>query len=94
LILDEPTSSQDIAGELRILNLVKEKSSEGVGVLLVLHDLNIAAHFGDSFYLLKNGSVFAHGEADEVLTESTLSNVYETPVKIETRENKIQINTF
>ena len=94
LILDEPTSSQDIAGELRILNLVKERSSEGVGVLLVLHDLNIAAHFGDSFYLLKNGSVFAQGEADEVLTESTLSNVYETPVKIETRENRIQINTF
>jgi len=94
LMLDEPTSSQDIAGELRILNLVKEKSSEGVGVLLVLHDLNIAAHFGDTFYLLKNGRITARGEAGDVLIESTLSEVYETPVKIETRDQRIRINTF
>ena len=94
LILDEPTSSQDIAGELRILNLVKEKSSEGVGVLLVLHDLNIAAHFGDTFYLLKNGRVSAQGEAGDVLIESVLSEVYETPVNIDTRDERIRINTF
>ena len=93
-MLDEPTSSQDIAGELRILNLVKQKSSEGVGVLLVLHDLNIAAHFGDTFYLLKNGRITARGEAGDVLIESTLSEVYETPVKIETRDQRIRINTF
>ena len=95
LLLDEPTSSQDIANELRILKLLKEMAAQReIGVFLIVHDLNLAAHFGDIFYIMKNGRLVADGERDAVMTENILSSVYETPVKTELTSNGLRIHTF
>ena len=95
LLLDEPTSSQDIANELRILKLLKEMAAHReIGVFLIVHDLNLAAHFGDIFYIMKNGRLVADGERDAVMTENILSSVYETPVKTELTSNGLRIHTF
>ena len=95
LLLDEPTSSQDIANELRVLKLLKEMATQReIGVFLIVHDLNLAAHFGDVFYIMKNGRLVANGERDAVMTEDILSSVYETPVKTELTSSRLRIHTF
>ncbi len=95
LLLDEPTSGQDIANELRVLRLVKEIATErNIGIFLVVHDLNLAAHFGDIFYVMKEGRLVANGERDTVMTEDILSSVYETPVKTELTSSGLRIHTF
>ena len=95
LLLDEPTSSQDIANELRVLKLLKDMAAQReIGVFLIVHDLNLAAHFGDVFYIMKNGRLVANGERDAVMTEDILSSVYETSVKTELTSNRLRIHTF
>ena len=95
LLLDEPTSSQDIANELRLLELLKEAAVQrDVGVFLIVHDLNLAAHFGDVFYVMKNGRLVANGERDAVMTQDVLSSVYDTPVQTELTSSRLRIYTF
>ena len=95
LLLDEPTSSQDIANELRLLELLKVTAVQrDIGVFLIVHDLNLAAHFGDVFYVMKNGRLVANGERDAVMTEDVLSSVYDTPVKTELTSSRLRIYTL
>ena len=94
-LLDEPTSSQDLANELRLLELLKETAVQrDIGVFLIVHDLNLAAHFGDVFYVMKHGRLVAHGERDAVMTEDVLSSVYDTPVQTELTSSRLRIYTF
>ena len=57
LLLDEPTANLDLTYEVKLLNIVKETANEGTGVMLVLHDLNLAAKFSDKIVLIDKGGV-------------------------------------
>ena len=57
LFLDEPTANLDIGHELAVLRLAEEVASTRVGVLVVLHDLNLAARFTNELLLLSEGKV-------------------------------------
>lgn len=83
LLLDEPTANLDIAHELSVLRLAKEVTATQVGVLVVLHDLNLAARFTDELMLLSEGRVVASGPTDEVLDAQQLEEVYRTPILVE-----------
>lgn len=87
LLLDEPTSNLDMAYELEILKLTKRVSEEGVGSLVVLHDLNLAARFADYVYLFVDGEVFCEGRVPEVFTTDVLSKTYQLPIKVEWHED-------
>ncbi|WP_456367007.1 ABC transporter ATP-binding protein [Thermococcus sp.] len=76
LLLDEPTSELDLKNALLVLQTVKKLAKEGVGVLLVIHDPNLAYLFSDRLVLMKNGRIVAQGEPDEVFDEALLSEVY------------------
>lgn len=74
LLLDEPTASLDLAHQHLALGLARAIASEGgVGVLAVLHDLNLAAQYADRVLLLKQGRVIADGAAETVLSEAMVS---------------------
>ncbi|MBE0478991.1 ATP-binding cassette domain-containing protein [Candidatus Aerophobetes bacterium] len=77
LLLDEPTSHLDINNELEILEIIlrlnREKSK---GVILVSHDLNLAARYCGRLILLKEGKIFAEGEVEKVLTPENIRSVY------------------
>tara|TARA_B100000676_G_C18089993_1_gene858718 strand:- start:952 stop:1725 length:774 start_codon:yes stop_codon:yes gene_type:complete len=88
LLLDEPTSSLDLAHELRTLALISSYVKEGFGALVVLHDLNLAARFADKVVLLHNGRIVSQGARDVVLTTDILSACYETPVTVEYHETR------
>ena len=83
LLLDEPTASLDINHELALLRLARRACEQNIGVLAVLHDLNLAARFADRVALLHGGSMIANGAPDSVLTAERLSRVYATPVRVE-----------
>jgi len=67
----------DIINQLEIMDLVKELCvKEGVIVLAVFHDLNLAARYCNSAILLKNGKIFSAGSLDEVLTSENIKSVF------------------
>tara|TARA_B100001250_G_scaffold69183_2_gene55515 strand:+ start:710 stop:1480 length:771 start_codon:yes stop_codon:yes gene_type:complete len=86
LLLDEPTANMDVAHELNLLKVSREILKESVGVVVVLHDLNLAARFSDQIILMDSGCVVASGEPEEVLSGKILSDVYSTPIRVERHE--------
>jgi iron complex transport system ATP-binding protein len=80
LLLDEPTNHLDIQHQLQILSLVRRLP---VTTIVALHDLNLAAMFCDSIVLLKEGRVAAAGTPEEVLTESSISDVFGVRAHVE-----------
>ena len=82
LLLDEPTSNLDLAYQHAALATVRAVSRLGVGVLVVLHDLNLAAEYADRIALLKEGRVVGLGVPDEVLRPELLEDVFDIPVLV------------
>ena len=82
LVFDEPTGNLDIANEQLILLEAKKLAREKhIAVLSSLHDLNQALHFGDRFFLMKDGIVkYAGGK--EILTEETIRDIFDISVRI------------
>lgn len=77
LLLDEPTSHLDINNELEILEIISHlRKKEGKSVILVSHDLNLAARYCERLILLKEGKIFAKGEVGEVITPENIRSVY------------------
>ncbi len=77
LLLDEPTSSLDLYHQLEVLELVailvKDK---GVGVLMAMHDLNLAARFSHTVLMMKRGEIVCQGSPSEVITSENIRAVY------------------
>ena len=94
LILDEPTSSLDLYHAAKLIKILKRMRAENVGVLVVLHDLNLAAHIADFVFLLKDGEVAGAGTPSDVLTGTLLSEVYSTPVPVERHDDRPFIFTY
>lgn len=86
VLLDEPTASLDLAHELLVLRLARRASRDNIGVLIVLHDLNLAARFADHVVLLVDGLVAAAGRPADVFTNATLSGAYRTAIQVEKNE--------
>ena len=98
LVLDEPTSHLDITHQVQILDLISSLKQElSLTVIMVLHDLNLAAEYSDRLILLntlkgrpnlkvtrkKNSTIFKTGTPEKVITESSIHEVYDTRVLVE-----------
>ncbi|GAA1180215.1 ATP-binding cassette domain-containing protein [Nesterenkonia xinjiangensis] len=76
VLLDEPTSALDIAHQVEVLHLCQDIRDQGRSVVAVLHDLNQAARYADHLVVMRRGEIFAAGDPQEVLTPSTVSEVF------------------
>ena len=77
LLLDEPTASLDLAHQVRIMDLMERlKTEKGVTIVMVSHDVNLAALYADHLLLLKDGKIVKTGSSDQVLTCQTLEDTY------------------
>jgi iron complex transport system ATP-binding protein len=77
LLLDEPTSSLDLGHQQAVLELVDEvRRAAGLTVIAAMHDLTLAAQYGDRILLLQNGRVEACGTPADVLTSARIAEVY------------------
>ena len=82
LLLDEPTAALDLSHQHDVLRLVRVWAKErGVGVVAVLHDVNLALRYTDSVVVLKNGTLVCHGAPADALSATTVSDVYNVKVQ-------------
>ncbi|HVW54342.1 MAG TPA: heme ABC transporter ATP-binding protein [Rhizobiaceae bacterium] len=77
LFLDEPVSSLDVKHQVLIMNVARDYARRGGGVIAVLHDLNLAALFADRILMMHKGRIAVSGTVAEVLTETTLANIFD-----------------
>ena len=82
MLLDEPTSHLDLRNQLLIYGLLRRLARDGVAVLCVSHDINVAARFADQLVMMGPGRVLARGVARQVLRASVLEQVYGVPVDL------------
>lgn len=83
LLLDEPTSALDIGHQLDVLRLLRRLTdAHGVTVIVVLHDINLAARFCDEIVALRGGRLFTTGTPTALMTCETLEAVYGVPMAI------------
>lgn len=82
LALDEPTMALDIRHEMAIFELLRELVGEGVTVLVVTHNLNLAARYADHVVLLHGGRVAAAGSGADVFRRELLERVYAWPLQV------------
>lgn len=82
LLLDEPTSSLDLAYQQQTLRLAQSFAAAGTAVFVILHDLNLAAQYASRILMLKAGQAHACGTPGQVLRAETIEQVFETPVLV------------
>ncbi|MCB0278306.1 MAG: heme ABC transporter ATP-binding protein [Calditrichaeota bacterium] len=81
-IFDEPTNNLDVYYQYKIMHLLADLRNKGFTILVALHDLNLVSEFADQVIVMKNGEIYRHGSADDVLNNSLLSEVYQQTVHL------------
>lgn len=76
LLLDEPVSSLDPSHQHQLLGEARRLARAGHGVLAILHDLNLTAHYADEVALLAAGRIHSSGPASEIMQPAVLSEIY------------------
>ncbi|MFE7139513.1 ABC transporter ATP-binding protein [Streptomyces sp. NPDC057644] len=83
LLLDEPTTFLDASHQIEVLDLLTDLNrSRGTTIVMVLHDLNLAARYADHLIALADGGLHASGTPSEVLTEETVRAVFDLDSRI------------
>jgi iron complex transport system ATP-binding protein len=76
LLLDEPAAHLDVSYQLMLFDWLKKLNGEGLTIICVLHDLNLALLYFESMLMLSNGKLFASGPTEEVLSPEIIEAVY------------------
>ena len=76
LLLDEPTSALDLLHQHATLQLARNFANRGGTVLVVLHDLNLAARYADNCFLMHQGAFFASGSPSDVFTTTNIAHCF------------------
>lgn len=82
LLLDEPTASLDLAHQHAVLRTARALAEAGTGVLVVLHDLNLAAQYADRLAVLRRGRLLADGPPAEVLDPALVHAAFDVVVTV------------
>jgi iron complex transport system ATP-binding protein len=82
LLLDEPTASLDVAQQHIIMQLARQALSRNMGVLAIIHDLNLAIQYADELIFLKEGKIIAHGKTENILTKEIIEQTFSHPVQL------------
>ena len=92
LLLDEPISALDLHYQLRVMKLVQTLAREsGMMVIMVLHDLSIAARWSDRIIVLAEGKVAADGAPAVAITPAVLADVYRVVGRVEAEQGGLRI---
>ena len=84
ILLDEPTAALDLAHQVRVMDLMERlKTEQGITVVMVSHDLNLAAMYADQVVLLNKGRIAGLGPPQSVLRFDLLENVYRCPLLVD-----------
>lgn len=82
LLLDEPISALDLGHQQMLMRTLHELASQGLAIVLAVHDVNIAAAYADRILALKDGECLALGEPEVVITPKVLSQLYNVNLQV------------
>lgn len=82
LFLDEPTAALDLRHQELVLRVCRERAAAGDAVVVVLHDLGLAAAYADRAALVRAGKIAAEGPPTEVFQPELLTDVYRQPIEV------------
>lgn len=83
ILLDEPTTYLDMAYQLEVLELLYNLNrKQSCTIVMVLHDLNLAARFADYMIAIRSGSIISHGTPEEIMTKKVLKDTFNIDAEI------------
>ncbi|NND81907.1 MAG: heme ABC transporter ATP-binding protein [Gammaproteobacteria bacterium] len=82
LLLDEPTTALDMGHQQLLLTALQRLTEHGVAILMVLHDVNLAARCSDTILAMKDGHCVAAGPPSQVITAPTMQTLFNTATQI------------
>jgi iron complex transport system ATP-binding protein len=83
VLLDEPLNNLDMKHAVTMMAQLRRAADElGRTIVIVLHDINFAAHYADHICAMKDGQVVEFGTPAEIMTDDVLTRVFETPVQV------------
>ena len=88
LLLDEPLNNLDMYHAGRLMRKLRVLAKAGKTIVIVLHDINQAAQFADTVVMMKSGQVIATGKPVDVLTASTMKQLYQVDVTVLYHDDK------
>ncbi len=88
LFLDEWSEGLDLKHQIQIGRLLRQWATQGLGVVVITHDLNQVMHFSDRCLLLKQGQLYQQGPTQEVMSEANLGEVLDIEIKVVTLEGE------
>lgn len=92
VFLDEPTAAMDVRFQEQTMGIVRGLAAQGVAVIVVLHDLQLAARYCDRVVCLKSGEVAATGSVEEVYADEVLSGVYDWPISVSRMDGRVFVS--
>lgn len=93
MLFDEPTNHLDIRHQYRLMHFLKAQNKQHqTSIIMVLHDLNLAANFADDVILLDKGKLVGYGDVTTVMNETALSQVYEWQINKQQQGGQIMFN--
>jgi len=91
ILMDEPTSHLDFKNQHLILQKLKKFSQKGKGIVVALHDPNLALKYCDRVIIIKEGRVLAKGKIEEEMNSRIMSQAYNININVNHREQKVEI---
>lgn len=92
MFLDEPTSNLDVKYQLEITKMLRRLSREkNMLVIMISHDINIAAKYSDNIIMMHDGGIFALGKPSDVITSDNIRHVYDVDAKVIVDEGRPHI---
>jgi len=81
-MFDEPTAPLDLSYQLAFLGIAREIAGRGAGVLLVMHDVSLAARFADTIAVMRNGRILANGAVADVVTKENIRAAFDVDATV------------
>ncbi len=82
LLLDEPVTSLDLGHQRQLMQAVRTFADSGVGVVMVVHDISLAAAYSDHLLAMKEGQRVAYGTPEQVVTKALIGELFDTQVEV------------
>lgn len=83
MLLDEPLNNLDMQHSVQMMKHLREAADRfSRTIVIVLHDINFAAHYADRICAMKDGQIAAYGQSKEIMQADTLSQIFNTPVRV------------
>lgn len=94
LLLDEPTSNMDLVNQIKVLNIIKKLTQKKITVVIVLHDINLSASYGDYFIGIRPDKTVFCGEKEEFFTQQNLQSIYNINFRVIQNDEDFHVQIF